>query len=100
MPPNKDLSNYAVEKIYQEWTAGPLYVAKGLIIRLFWCCSTDMGAPTSDSRSHKDRGVLRNWDTQDENSHTAREIDIWMDRLVSQHDRLDLIKPPQPVTNL
>lgn len=59
----------------------------------------DMGAPTSDSRSHKDRGVLRNWDTQDEISHTAREIDIWMDRFVTEHDRLDLIKPPQPVTN-
>ena len=59
----------------------------------------DMGAPTSDSRSHKDRSVLRNWDTQDEISHTAREIDIWMDRFVTEHDRLDLIKPPQPVTN-
>lgn len=58
----------------------------------------DMGAPTRDSRSHKDRGVLRNWDTQDEISHTAREIDIWMDCFVSQHDRLNLIKPRQTVT--
>ena len=56
----------------------------------------DMGAPTSDSRSHKDRGVLRNWDTQDEISHTAREIDIWMDRFVTEHDRLDLVPQIKP----
>ena len=56
----------------------------------------DMGAPTSDSRSHKDRSVLRNWDTQDEISHAAREIDIWMDRFVTEHDRLDLVPQIKP----
>ena len=56
----------------------------------------DVRTPAGDAARHEDRRVLRHGDTHDEIGHAAREVDVRVDALVAQHDRLHFVAHVEP----